>query len=266
MIETVLGLLGPAGSGKDLVADWLQEKGFSKVAFADPMKRFAYKTFGFTVEQLWGPSPKRNQSISVDDAWWMEAIGHMGEASGEIVNHVLQTGDRVQGYLKLHDWFSNLRKENPTSISPRIVLQTMGTEWGRQVDPTLWVRYAYETIEVLKRDHTYQYDQLHGIVDSTMAQVIRNYQGVVIPDHRFINEVEQSQQKGSYVIRLRRLSQESTPAVGVAGHQSEAEQKTIPDSAFDAVLEFEEGLDKVHAVLDKTFRDKTWEAKRQNRS
>ncbi len=266
MIETVLGLLGPAGSGKDLVADWLQEKGFAKVAFADPMKRFAYKTFGFTVEQLWGPSPKRNQSIGVDDAWWMEAIGHIGEASGEIVNNVLQTGDRVQGYLKLHDWFSDLRKNNPISISPRVVLQTLGTEWGRNVDPELWVRYAYETIDILKRDHAFQYDQLHGIVDSTSVQTMKSYTGVVIPDHRFINEVEQSQAKGSYVLRLRRLSQESVPAVGVEGHQSEAEQKTIPDSAFDAVLNFEEGIDKVYAVLETVFKRKSWETKRMNPS
>ena len=43
---TVIGLLGPAGSGKDLVGDWFVDKGLTKVSFADPMKRFVQRAFG----------------------------------------------------------------------------------------------------------------------------------------------------------------------------------------------------------------------------
>lgn len=50
------------GSGKDVVADILMaERNFAKVALADPMKRFCRELFGFTDEQLWGASEKRNE-------------------------------------------------------------------------------------------------------------------------------------------------------------------------------------------------------------
>ena len=53
----LLGICGKAGSGKDTAAAYLIEKhGFVKLAFADPLKRFAKGVFGFTSEQLWGPS------------------------------------------------------------------------------------------------------------------------------------------------------------------------------------------------------------------
>lgn len=61
-VAHLIGLTGRAGSGKDTVADILVARhGFKKIALADPMKRFCQEIFGFTVEQLWGPSEKRNE-------------------------------------------------------------------------------------------------------------------------------------------------------------------------------------------------------------
>lgn len=52
--------LGPAGAGKDTVADMLCAKhNFVKVALADEIKRTAMRWYGFTEEQLWGPSELR---------------------------------------------------------------------------------------------------------------------------------------------------------------------------------------------------------------
>lgn len=57
----ILGLSGHAGCGKDSMADRLVSRhGFVKVALADPLKRFCREAFGFTVQQLWGPSQYRN--------------------------------------------------------------------------------------------------------------------------------------------------------------------------------------------------------------
>jgi hypothetical protein len=57
----IIGLCGPAGSGKDTAADFLvKNHGFVKVAFADPLKRICKDVFAFTDGQLWGPSEKRN--------------------------------------------------------------------------------------------------------------------------------------------------------------------------------------------------------------
>lgn len=262
---TVLGLFGPAGSGKDLVADWFWvEKGFTKVAFADPMKRFAKQAFNFSSTQLWGPSEERNREFVVDDAWWFEAIGHFGEASKEIVENVLGDGNRVEGYLKLHDWLSQLRKDYREKISARVVLQTLGTEWGRYVDPLMWVNYCYRTIDAIKSGD-YAYSQYTGLEVQKAAPSAPN--GIVIPDHRFLNEVSTSQDRGSYVMRLRRLALEPKEVIGVPGHQSEAEQKTISDGAFDLVMEFEEGVEKVYGQLARVYAEELWKMKRaSNRS
>lgn len=51
----------PRGSGKDTIAYYLVSKrGFVKMANADLLKRVAQSAFGFTDDQLWGPSELRN--------------------------------------------------------------------------------------------------------------------------------------------------------------------------------------------------------------
>lgn len=262
---TVLGLLGPAGSGKDLVADWFQENNFVKVAFADPMKRFAKEAFNLSTKQLWGPSEERNREFVVDDAWWFEVIGHFGKASEEIVNQVLNQGNRVTGYLKLHDWFTQLRKDYQEKISARIILQTLGTEWGRAVDPAMWTNYAYETIRAIESGQK-TYTQVAGLRTRHPTMDNRTWVGAIIPDHRFENEVKGTQEQGGYVMRLRRLAHEKKESVGVAGHRSEAEQKTLPDELFDLVVEFDEGVEKVYATLDVIHTEELWKKRKTDPS
>jgi hypothetical protein len=254
---TVIGLLGPAGSGKDLVADWLIEKGFVKVAFADPMKRFVLRAFGIDKERLWGPSEKRNEMFDIPEAWWYEAIGHFGSAVEELIYGVLPEGKRVEGYLKLHDWLTNLRKTYTTRISARVILQTLGTEWGRSVEPLMWADYAFKVIDIIKTGNLYsQYTGLHS---PRNPREVSAYSGAVIPDHRFANEIAYTKNHGGHVIRLRRLANEkSSIDIGVVGHKSEAEHKEIPDKLCDAVYELHEGIDNVHRLLEVAYAEKLW--------
>ncbi len=56
----IIGICGNAGVGKDTTADFLvKTNGFVKVSLADPMKRICQAVYGFSNEQLWGPSEKR---------------------------------------------------------------------------------------------------------------------------------------------------------------------------------------------------------------
>jgi len=58
----IVGILGPAASGKDTMADHLVSKyGFVKVGLADPLKRICKDIYAFSDAQLWGPSEARNQ-------------------------------------------------------------------------------------------------------------------------------------------------------------------------------------------------------------
>src|SRR4051812_10494441 len=55
-------LAGGAGSGKDTVGEHLHARyGAVVIAQADPLKRFVRDVFGFSEQQLWGPSQLRNE-------------------------------------------------------------------------------------------------------------------------------------------------------------------------------------------------------------
>ena len=57
----LIGISGPAGSGKDTVARMISDlvPGTQAVAQADPLKRFCAEVFGWGPDRLWGPSERR---------------------------------------------------------------------------------------------------------------------------------------------------------------------------------------------------------------
>ncbi len=271
-----LGILGQAGSGKDVVSDYFcSEKNFSKVAFADPMKRFVRKAFNLSDAQLWGPSEERNRVFTVNEEWWYNAMASLPGSAYELTNKVLHAGTKVEGYLQLMEWFSWLRKNYPVEISARFILQTLGTEWGRKVDPLMWVRYGHDVAADLQNGHFYT--QTEGVRERNPGEV-STYAGVVIPDHRFFNEVEATQGVG-YVIKVNRVAHRTKQEViGLAGHQSESEQKAMKDEDFDLVLnihefikyvddegELKEKLDTnaLYDALDPIFNRRAWTSRKE---
>ena len=89
-------------------------------------------------------------------------------------------------------------------ISGRRLMQTLGTEWGRALDPDLWVRLAAITLG------------LHG---ASPAPV---HDRIVITDVRFPNEAAWIESLGGRVVRVTR------PAPAVAAHASEQHTTQLP--------------------------------------
>jgi len=59
MMKVVIGLRGPAGSGKDTVADYLVEKyGFTKVTFGGAVKEIVAIISGWDINMLSGTTPE----------------------------------------------------------------------------------------------------------------------------------------------------------------------------------------------------------------
>ena len=51
----IIGLAGVSGAGKDTAGDYLARRhGFTRIAIADPLKRWVRDIFGLTNAQLWG--------------------------------------------------------------------------------------------------------------------------------------------------------------------------------------------------------------------
>lgn len=213
----LIGLSGHAGVGKDTGADHLVRRhGYVSMSLADEMKRICKRVYDFSDEQLWGPSAMRN---AVDPRYPRDL-----ETPG------------FGGYL-----------------SPRVALQKLGTEWGRD-------NYVNTWIDALLRDAravlagTHYYTKPGGLAVRMRvpsdAQIASGDapSGVVVPDCRFQNEIDAIHAAGGYVFRLRRDT--GGGSVGIAGHRSEAEMDGIPDSAFDAVIDVEDGVENYQRQVD----------------
>lgn len=153
-LPQTLMLCGPAGCGKNAVADALtREYGYAQVSLADPIKRFCAERFGVPAELMWGPSELRSTKIP----------------------RVVQIQqDRLSELL-----------DSEIVDTPRRLLQLVGTEWGRAIDPLLWCRHALLAINAIREG--IPYDPRAGLWKEASPQAI--YQRpVVITDGRFPNE------------------------------------------------------------------------------
>lgn len=138
----IIGTIGFIGSGKGTVADILVEKkGFTKLAFADAVKDATAAIFGWPRALLEGDTDESRKFREEMDPWWSEKTGKY--------------------------------------ITPRYMLQLMGTEAGRDVfHPDLWIL--------------------------ALEKKLAMYQNVVISDVRFPNEIDFIQRMGGFVVRVKR--------------------------------------------------------------
>lgn len=118
------------------------------------------------------------------------------------------TRDQVEGI--------NYDREQPLEgwdgLTVRRILQTIGTEVGRNVHPDVWVRL------LLKRHRRAQLESPKSVV-------------TVVPDVRFRNEVEWIRKEGGCIVYIVRPGFESDD-----GHASEAHIEELGQKADHAVL------------------------------
>lgn len=157
----IIGVVGFLGSGKGTVGDLLiQEHNYYKLSFADGVKDAVSAVFGWPRDLLEGDTDASRAFREIPDAWWSERLGY--------------------------------------EVTPRYMLQLMGTEAGRDVfHKDIWI-YALEKRMLGKTD-------------------------VVVPDVRFPNEIEFIRQMGGKVIRVKRGPE---PEWYETAHYSNIEQFT----------------------------------------
>ncbi len=132
-------LSGEAGAGKDSVADILvSDHGYEKFSLSDEMKVFVGRVFGFSDEQLRGPSHFRN----TPDPRWARPCPQC-RSTGAYSFEIAFASCEVQcpgcgGMGTIND------------NSPRRVLQLLGDEWARQmIHPDIWTMSARPRLEVM---------------------------------------------------------------------------------------------------------------------
>lgn len=111
----------------------------------------------------------------------------------------------------------NKEREIPwlgNGISPRKLMQTVGTEWGRAIHPDLWVL-------ALMR----QVDKAHALLpEQRMPSRFWGFRSdFVIPDVRFENEARAIRDRGGVIIHIHR------PGLSGDAHVSEAGIEQLPN-------------------------------------
>jgi hypothetical protein len=216
LIRMIIGITGKAGSGKDTVADILvKDHGFVRIGFADVMKRFCAEVFGFTDEQLFGPSSERNRP------------DHRFPRSKDDVDRYerwLARANSTEGNLS---WRQDCRGvaeglEDRCFLSPRRALQQLGTDWGRNCYPDVWIDYALRVAETLLREGC-EYYPSRGL---TVEKADKPPRGVVFSDVRFLNEAKAIKAKGGILWRTVYDGGEKMPGWATA-HASEQEMAKI---------------------------------------
>lgn len=98
-------------------------------------------------------------------------------------------------------------------ITPRRALQTLGTEWGRNLCPDVWLQACDRALIALEPSPT------------------------VVGDARFLNELAWFREREALLVRVKRALPRSCLPGAWPTHRSETELLDVPDSYFDRVLE-----------------------------
>jgi hypothetical protein len=137
----IIGLVGFIGSGKGTVGEYLHMEGYHQASFAGALKDTASTMFGWDRALLEGDSKESRAFREQKDNWWSTRFGY--------------------------------------DFTPRLALQLLGTEAGRNVfHQDLWI-YSLE-----KR--------------------IEKFNDVVLTDTRFPNEIEFIRKLGGVIIQVER--------------------------------------------------------------
>ncbi len=138
----IVGIVGFLGSGKGTVGDVLtQNYGFYRLSFADAVKDAVSVIFSWPRHLLEGDTPESREFRERPDAFWSQRFGY--------------------------------------EVTPRYMLQLMGTEAGRDVfHKDIWIH--------------------------ALERKLAMFDNVVVPDVRFPNEIDFIRKVGGKIVSVKR--------------------------------------------------------------
>lgn len=223
----LVGISGEAGSGKDTAADHLVKKyGFVKISLADPLKRICQEIYGFTDEQLWGPSSARNKP----DTRYIRAVH---------ARHDWQEATPGADFkcTQCGCWGEESPPECTVYLTPRFALQILGTEFGRTCYPNTWIDKSIQIAQQLLANPEYmRYSAKRGLFTDDAPKKKEEPKGVAISDVRFRNELTGVRGVEGQLWRVKPPATHTRNNETWRGHLSETEQNEIADSEFNRII------------------------------
>ena len=283
---------GFSGVGKDECASVLLNKfGAVQTGLADPAKRHMADVYGFSYEQLFGPSKFRNAG---DVRFPKNVCKDLGLTPCPEAVNASPPDDRLRG-KKLWSFTVDGRKGisgQLAEVLPKLVQVTedSGTRYFiAEGDPFFWlspreslqlycelmnnlyldtwvekgINIHRQLGEVHQEDENdifmrYAYDRMKGVV----LNDIRNgeswkknvgYTVTCFADFRHWHEVRAAKRVTGMTSVLVRIRSNRVPEPPFQ-HRSETEQATIPDSEFDFVLQNDGSVEEAHVRVEKMMR------------
>jgi len=276
---------GFAGAGKDECASQLV-RGHSalQTGLADPGKRHMADAYGFTEQQLFGPSQFRNAGdVRVPKNSFYECgLQRFSEFSASI--HDAKAGkfklDKTKQYWSYATsvfepnrpwigkdegpWIVLVQESDPDFwLSPREALQQY-LEKMNQLDVYTWIRKGAED-QLLLATGRWGYSRMRGLIHDSdpVAFCSGDVRSVgtqtkdpitCFADFRHIPEVQYVKELAArslvpfqpILVRVKRPSIKTPPY----NHRSETEQVKIRDAAFDVIVNNDQDLPHLYAQID----------------
>jgi len=187
----VIGISGKAESGKDTFMKLVIEKYeeitgnklvYEQVRFADKLKEAAALIFGLTWNEMETPEGKRQK----------------------LYHFPVSPNPRPGSYRDIWGWIRYFWKrlhgvkDIERYLTPREILQRLGTDVARNIYPNIWVWNVMKTLDHLAKFGVKDAHQVEGKTNRRYADV------VFVTDVRFPNELKALKESGATMVRLER--------------------------------------------------------------
>ena len=289
MRHLMVCISGWAGTGKDECSGRLVRKHQAiHTGLADPGKRHMADTYGFTNEQLWGPSEFRNAGDIRHPKPECERL-HLSPWNGPFPKNMVGEVDREARYWYTSaNWtvledspivaLTSIKKhgQTPTPHSP---IMQAGVEYPghayyfvKEGDPNFWLsprealQKYMELMNTLQADTWIRkgiddhrritaglsYDKTEGLIDTPEVGSPRGERLITcFSDFRHIHEHRLARSSADFTLTpvLVRIKRPTVKKPPFQ-HRSETEQTRIRDAAYDFVIDNDKSLEDLYTRVD----------------